>query len=167
VGVADNRPMRGSFRLLVVVVCVVLPRPGRAQDGPCDDPPHNQYERWQGQKTCYFDAARKKKYSVTQYEDGKEVGPSRTWRDDGSLASVHHFRPNVSGYATSEDYYETGGIRHVQFEKPGSTVTIDYRVSGRIYKLSCLPGKDGGYAYSIEDCQPKVSFDIGTWKPSR
>jgi hypothetical protein len=155
------------MRRVALLCLLVQSLLARAQDGPCADPPANQYGRWQGPRTCWFDAARKQRYSLTHYEDGKEVGPLSVWRADGSLASVHHFTPNVSGYASLEAYYETGGIRTVQFEKPGSTIILHYTVSGRIHHLSCLPGRAGGYAYSLADCQPVVPFELRAWRPSR
>lgn len=130
------------------------------QDGPCDDEPHD------GARICYWDKERKLKASETQFVDGKEIS-YRRWRQDGSLEEVSHSKPNLKEYTTRELYYETGGIRRADFSSPNSNVMIHFTVSGRIHKISCLPGEKPGYAYTVKECQPKVSFDLKSWRPGK
>src|SRR5688572_14940664 len=115
--------------------------PARVEAGPCD--------RIKDVEICYHDDGRTKKASESRYEGGREVGPKREWREDGTLERVYHFKPNLGAYATEVLYYETGDVRRAQFHSPGSEVTINYAVSGRIHQLSCLPGAAGGYAYTV------------------
>lgn len=147
----------------LALLCALAPGPAaHASEGPCDDP-----SGWTGDKVCFHDAARKHKASVSRYVKGKEIGPSREWRDDGSLEHVVYLKPNVGSYRTEEDYYETGDLRRVNFLSPDSEVTIHYAVSGRLQRISCRPGISGGYGHSLQECQPKVAFDISAWRPAR
>jgi hypothetical protein len=137
------------------------------QHGPCDEPPNDAQGRPSGTRTCYWDATKKQKETSTEYVAGNDVGPSRRFSEDGTLEMVEHFAPNLKEYKTSEFYYETGGIRRAEFESPNSRVSITFTVSGRIHKISCSPGVNGGYAYTVKECQPKVSFDLQSWRPAK
>jgi hypothetical protein len=109
---------------------------------------------------------------TSQWRDGQEVGPRKTFRqEDGSVERIEHLRPNAGPYATLETYYETGGIRKVELKKGSEMIGIEYTVSGKIYRVWCLPGQagrsSGGYSYTLRECQLRAPFNLAEWKPSK
>ncbi len=69
---------------------------------------------------------------------------------------------------TREDYYETGTIRQVEFQGKEKNLTIEYKLSGKVAKVTCSPSTKGeSYGYSLQECQGNFKFNIEQWKPRK